>query len=67
MRKAGLAVNRGVLVDDTMRTSDPRIYAAGDDTEYQGRMYGLWVPARNQGAIAGFSAAGKPARFTGTV
>ncbi|HNW94645.1 MAG TPA: FAD-dependent oxidoreductase [Anaerolineaceae bacterium] len=64
-RKAGLAVNRGVLVDDTMRTSDPRIYAAGDDTEYQGRMYGLWVPARNQGAIAGFSAAGKPARFAG--
>ena len=61
--KAGLAVNRGIIVDDTMRTSDPNIYAAGDDTEYQGRMYGLWVPAKSQGTIAGFSAAGKPARF----
>jgi nitrite reductase (NADH) large subunit len=46
-----------------MRTSDPNIYAAGDDTEHQGRMYGLWVPAKSQGAIAGFSAAGKPAKF----
>jgi len=62
-RKAGLSINRGILVDDTMRTSDPNIYAAGDDTEHQGRMYGLWVPAKSQGAIAGFSAAGKPAKF----
>ena len=62
-RKAGLAVNRGVLVDDTMRTSDPRIFAAGDDTEHQGHMYGLWMPAKSQGSIAGFSAAGKASKF----
>jgi len=64
-RKAGLAVNRGMLVDDAMRTSDPHIFAAGDDTEHQGRMYGLWVPAKSQGSIAGYSAAGKPAKFAG--
>lgn len=64
-RKAGLAINRGILVDDMMRTSDPLIFAAGDDTEHQGRMYGLWIPAKSQGSIAGFSAAGKPAKFAG--
>lgn len=64
-RKAGLAINRGILVDDMMRTSDPHIFAAGDDTEHQGRMYGLWVPAKSQGSIAGFCAAGKPVIFAG--
>jgi NAD(P)H-nitrite reductase large subunit len=27
---AGLAVNRGVLVDDRMQTSVPRVFAAGE-------------------------------------
>ena len=35
-RDATLELNRGVLVDDHMRTSDPQIYAAGDVVEYGG-------------------------------
>ncbi len=64
-RKAGLQVNRGVVVDDGMRTSDPAILAAGDIAEHNGRVYGLWVPAKNQGKTAGLTAAGKPASFAG--
>lgn len=64
-RKAGLQVNRGVIVDDSMRTSDPAILAAGDIAEHNGRVYGLWVPAKKQGEIAGLNAAGKPASFGG--
>ena len=64
-KSAGLAVNRGVLVDDHMVTSNPDILAAGDLTEFQGRCYGLWVPAKNQGTIAGQNAAGKAANFLG--
>jgi len=64
-RKAGLEVNRGILVDDHMRTSLPGIFAAGDEAEHHGRLYGLWVPAKSQGTIAGLSAAGKDAVYPG--
>jgi len=64
-KSAGLAVNRGVLVNEHMVTSNPDILAAGDLTEFHGRCYGLWVPAKNQGTIAGQNAAGKDASFLG--
>jgi len=62
-RQAGLTVNRGIIVDDHMRTSHPDIYAVGDATEHNGRLYGLWVPAKSQGTIAGLSAAGQDVVF----
>ena len=43
-RKAGLDVNRGVLVDDRMRTSDPSIFALGECVEHRGAVYGLVAP-----------------------
>ncbi|MFZ3150267.1 MAG: FAD-dependent oxidoreductase [Anaerolineaceae bacterium] len=64
-RKAGLELNRGVLVDDQMRTSNSDVYAAGDVAEHHGRLYGLWAPAKSQGSIAGFVAAGKEVVFAG--
>lgn len=36
-RQAGVATNRGIIVDEHMRTSDPQIYAAGDNAEFNGR------------------------------
>jgi nitrite reductase (NADH) large subunit len=64
-RSAGLAINRGVMVNEHMVTSNPDILAAGDLTEFQGRSYGLWVPAKNQGTIAGQNAVGKETSFLG--
>ncbi len=64
-KSAGLAINRGVLVNEHMVTSNPDILAAGDLTEFHGRCYGLWMPAKNQGTIAGQNAAGKDANFSG--
>ena len=55
-RQAGLTVNRGIIVDENMRTSDPQIYAAGDNAEFHGRLYGLWIPSKKEGAIAGHNA-----------
>lgn len=43
-REAGLAVNRGVVVDEHLRSSDPDIYAAGDLAEFQGIVWGI-IPA----------------------
>ncbi|MER7760278.1 FAD-dependent oxidoreductase [Streptomyces sp. NPDC097619] len=47
-RAAGLAVRTGVLVDDELRTDDPRIHAIGDCAEHAGRIYGLAGPAVEQ-------------------
>ncbi|MFF4320081.1 NAD(P)/FAD-dependent oxidoreductase [Streptomyces sp. NPDC001568] len=47
-RAAGLDVRKGVVVDDRLRTSDPRIHAIGDCAEHAGRVYGLAGPALEQ-------------------
>ena len=62
-KEAGLEVNRGVIVDHHMQTSHPDVFAAGDVTEFQGVSYGLWIPAKKQGDVAGRNAAGEPARY----
>jgi NADPH-dependent 2,4-dienoyl-CoA reductase/sulfur reductase-like enzyme/ferredoxin len=51
-RAAGLAIGRGIIVDPTMRTSDPAIYAVGDVAECDGRCAGLWPIGKQQGEIA---------------
>ena len=43
-KASGLNVGRGVQVDDTMRTSDPAIYAVGECAEHRGQCYGLVAP-----------------------
>jgi nitrite reductase (NADH) large subunit len=50
-RKAGLAVNGGIMVDDGLTTSDPNIFALGECAEHRGCVYGLIEPANEQ---AGF-------------
>ena len=57
-RRAGLDVDRGVVVDARLRTSDPSVFAAGDVAEHDGRVYGTWATSQFQGAIAGANAAG---------
>jgi len=64
-RRAGIATDRGILVDDAMRTSAADVYAAGDAVEHRGSLYGLWMPAKLQGAVAGANAAGRDDSFTG--
>ncbi|MCF7848550.1 MAG: FAD-dependent oxidoreductase [Kiritimatiellales bacterium] len=65
LQEAGLIVNRGVLVDNFMRTSNPDILAAGDVCEHDGVCYGSWAAAQYQGKIAGMNAAGIPTEFGG--
>ncbi|MFE1195872.1 NAD(P)/FAD-dependent oxidoreductase [Streptomyces olivaceoviridis] len=65
--QAGLAVHKGVLVDDELRTSDPRIHAIGDCAQHDGTVYGLATPALEQAdALAGLLAGDARARYTGT-
>lgn len=64
-RQAGLAVHRGIVVDDRMASSDDSILAAGDVAEHRGILYGIWPAGYAQGVVAGCNAAGGKAEFTG--
>ncbi|MFE0385143.1 NAD(P)/FAD-dependent oxidoreductase [Streptomyces bungoensis] len=65
--QAGLAVRKGVVVDDELRTSDPHIHAVGDCAQHDGTVYGLAAPALEQAeALAGLLAGDAAARYTGT-
>jgi nitrite reductase (NADH) large subunit len=66
-RRAGIAVNRGVVVDDRMETSVPGVFAAGDVAEHDGRVLGLWPIAAKQGEVAAVNALGGNATLTAEV
>ncbi|MGW7256258.1 NAD(P)/FAD-dependent oxidoreductase [Streptomyces sp. NPDC054834] len=64
---AGLAVHKGILVDDELRTSDPHIHAIGDCAQHDGTVYGLATPALEQAeALAELLAGRAGVRYTGT-
>ena len=67
-KEAGLEVNRGILVDDTMQTSDPAIYAVGECVEHRGMCYGLVAPLYQMAKVIGQRLTGDTeAAFTGAV
>ena len=62
-KQAGLATNRGVLVNSRMQTGDPHIFAAGDVAEFEGQVPGLWPVAVAQAEIAADNAVGGTKRY----
>ncbi|HWY45126.1 MAG TPA: nitrite reductase large subunit NirB [Candidatus Sulfotelmatobacter sp.] len=67
-RKAGLQVNRGIVVNDFMETSHPDIFAVGECVEHNGTCYGLVAPLLEQGKILAATITGnKGPRFEGSV
>jgi NAD(P)H-nitrite reductase large subunit len=47
-REAGLATARGIVVNESLRSADPSIYAVGDVAEVAGRLYAFVSPIRSQ-------------------
>jgi NAD(P)H-nitrite reductase large subunit len=66
---AGLHVNRGIVVDDRMATSDPDVFACGDVAEAydcvlgSSRVVPIWPGAFRGGRVAGLNMAGRDAHF----
>jgi nitrite reductase (NADH) large subunit len=49
--RAGLPCQRGILVNDTLQTYDPRIYAIGECASHRGIAYGLVAPLFEQAKV----------------
>jgi len=64
---AGLVVGRGIRVDDSMRTSDPAIYAVGECAEHRDTVYGLLAPGLEHAAVAAAHIAGEAVRYPGSM
>ncbi|MBI4773430.1 MAG: NAD(P)/FAD-dependent oxidoreductase [Deltaproteobacteria bacterium] len=62
----GLEVDKGIIVDERMRTSREGVFAAGDVTQFNGMLYGIWPAAMEQGKIAGINMGGGEAVYSGT-
>jgi len=68
-----ITVDRGVLVDNRLRTTVPDVYAAGDVAQGRNRISGAvevvanWIDACEQGRVAGLNMAGADVAFPGSV
>ena len=65
-RTGGLVVERGVLVDDQLRTDDASVYALGECSQHRGAVYGLVAPAWEQAAVLADVLTGRPAAYEGS-
>jgi nitrite reductase (NADH) large subunit len=48
----GLHVDKAILVNDTLQTSDPRVYAVGECVQNRGALFGLVAPLFDQAKVA---------------
>lgn len=66
-KEAGLETDRGVVVDDFLQTSHPDIYAAGDNVQHKGKIWGIIPASFDQARVAAFNIMGQKKEYQGTV
>ncbi len=66
-KAAGLTVNRGIVVDDEMRTSDASVFSVGECVEHRGQCYGLVAPLFDMAKVVAARLTDDPApRYEGS-
>jgi NAD(P)H-nitrite reductase large subunit len=61
---AGLKVDRGIVVDERMQTSDQHIYAVGDVAQFGNKTGGFWPQGVEQGGVAASAICGGMATYS---
>lgn len=57
-KASGLHCDRAIVVDDTLQTFDPRVYAVGECVQHRSATFGLVAPIWDQARVAGAHLAG---------
>lgn len=66
-RAAGIANERGIIVDDSLATNVAGVYALGECAQHRGVCYGLVEPAYEQARTLAAVLAGRDARYGGSL
>ncbi|SHN19728.1 nitrite reductase large subunit NirB [Roseibium suaedae] len=66
-KATGLDVNRGIIVADDMRTSDPDIFSLGECVEHRSMCYGLVAPLYEMAEVIASNLTGGSSTYTGSV
>jgi nitrite reductase (NADH) large subunit len=66
-KETGLTINRGIVIDDQIRTSDPDIFALGECGEHRGTVYGLVAPLYEMAGILAKTLVDEEAAYKGSV
>jgi nitrite reductase (NADH) large subunit len=64
---AGVAVGRGILVNDHLSTDKPDVFAIGECAEHRGVCYGLVEPVNEQAHVLAARLAGRDVRYGGSI
>jgi NAD(P)H-nitrite reductase large subunit len=70
-RNSGITIHKGIVVQETLQTNVPDVYAAGDVVEYRdlitnsSSVSGSWANAEEMGALAGRNMTGAALKYTG--
>jgi NAD(P)H-nitrite reductase large subunit len=61
--KSNINYHKGILVNEKMETNVKDIYACGDCSEFNNKVYGNWTAAEKMGEVAGANAVGDDKHF----
>jgi nitrite reductase (NADH) large subunit len=66
-QEARLATDRGLVVDDRLRTSHPQVFAAGDSIQHRGKVYGIIPASFDQARTVAYNMLGEEKKYEGTI
>ncbi len=66
-KESGLETDRGLVTDDYLQSSNPKIFGAGDVIQHRGRVYGIIPSSFNQARVVAYNILGKKEKYEGTV
>lgn len=66
-KEAGLTTDKGLVVNDFLRTNQPQVFGAGDSIQHQRKIYGIIPASFDQARTVAYNILGEPKKYEGTI